>query len=50
MNCGKHRHFGNRVGNRVVLGWSHGKITDAPSDVRLAVEAKDHGIRTSAGF
>lgn len=46
INFIKHRHFGSRVGRRVLLGWDHGKIVDAPSSVRLALESKDHAIPT----
>ena len=50
MNVMKHRDHGERVGTKMLLGWEHGKIVDAPQSVKLAVEAKVHGIHTSRGF
>lgn len=50
LNVMKHRDHGERVGQRILLGWDAGRIVDAPSSVKLAVEQKAHGIRTSTGF
>lgn len=46
LNTIKHRHFGSRVGKRVLLSWEYGKVIDAIPSVRAALESKEHGIRT----
>lgn len=45
LNVMKHRDHGERVGTKMLLGWAHGQIIDAPPEVRREVEAKQHGIR-----
>lgn len=39
-----------QAGKKVLLGWDNGRITDAPDGVRLAVEAKLHGIKTNGSY
>lgn len=39
-----------QAGKITLLGWEHGQLVDAPASVRLALEAKQHGITTARGF
>ena len=39
-----------QAGRKMLLGWDNGRIVDAHPSVRLAVEAKTHGIKTHSGF
>lgn len=39
-----------QAGKITLLGWEHGRIVDAPPSVKLAVEAKAHGIKTNRGL
>ena len=36
-----------QAGKITLLGWENGRIVDAPASVKLALEAKAHGIRTA---
>ena len=50
VDCLKHRHFGSRVGERVLLGWENGRITDLPMSDRLAQESAKHGIKSNQNY
>jgi hypothetical protein len=43
----KARHYGDREGRTVYLGWERGRTTELPIAARRDIEAAQHRIRTS---
>lgn len=48
LNVMKCRDHGERVGQRIPLGWAHGQIVDLPPDIAKEVESAKHRIHTGA--
>ena len=50
VNVMKHRDHGERVGERAILGWERGRIIDTPDNVKIELQAQQHGIPLGSGF
>lgn len=49
FNVMAHRAYGSRIGQVGHVGWSRGRIVEAPASFKLAYEAHQHAIRTRRG-